>query len=318
MIDLDHVTWGAEHELSDIPVDVPLPEGWGRDPEHTIVNSNGIAADPSHRMYKFGGELNTPPTDTALGQVEHLVWIKKTYPMARVNYRSNLHIHIRVSGLKDDLKALKKAQAFIHKHMRQAIEILVPLPAPDQKQYPGLQEYKGALRRWRRRKVSHRSLLPPDRLKHQLEARTVEEFFNREPPTSKAGKPLFHAQPRLCVSLRQLLQTDTVEFRHFPGTLDEGELYACCIWCERFLRYALTDGGIKPLLAWARGRKFPAFPPYIHWMEVCFRATVHDGTLPRSTIEDNIKAILEGTFHARPDNLLRKPLAITPRGGLFE
>ena len=284
-------SFGAEHEFADIPVDGPLPKGWGRDPEPTIVNSNGIVADPTGKMYKFGGELNTPPTLTAKGQVEWFQWVKEEFPMAAVNYRSNLHIHIRVPGLKDDLGALKRVQAFIHRHMAEAIEVLVPLPRPTAREYPKPNELAGAMRRWRRRRVSHRTLLTPTRLKRQLEATTVGEFFDREPPQGKNGKPLWHAQPRLCVSLRQLLQTDTIEFRHFPQTLDDDELLDCCVWCKRFLWAAITEASIDSELAWARTKRFPVFPPYVHWQEVCFRATVHDGTLSKEQIAANIKLI---------------------------
>lgn len=294
-----NVTWGAEHELADISRHAVLPKGFGWDTRDiTIVNSNGIANDPSGELYGFGGEINTPPTDSPEGQVECLCQIKELFPNAVVNYRSNLHIHLRVPGLKEDLVALKRVQKYVHKHMREALALIEPIPYPTAAEYPVSAELKGALRRYRRRCVSHHTLLTPSRLAYQLEAKTVEDFFNKEPPMSRVGKPLWHAQPRLCVSLRQLLQTDTVEFRHFPGTLDEGLLYNCLLWCGKFMHAALSGSTIDPLLAWAKKQSWPTFPKYVYKQEVCYRATVHDGSLTKDQIKKNIQAILEGRFDA--------------------
>ena len=105
---------------------------------------------------------------------------------------------------------------------------------------------------------------------------------------------MWHAQPRLCVNLRQLKETDTVEFRHFPGTLDEGELHCCLEWCADFMRMALAnDGASMPaMLLYYQERQsaFPSFPPYIHWMEERYRQTCWDGSVPREDIIRNINA----------------------------
>ncbi|HVX90863.1 MAG TPA: hypothetical protein VHC20_04510, partial [Candidatus Paceibacterota bacterium] len=272
----------------------------------TIVNSDGIANDPTGMLHQYGGEINTPPTDTILGQVECLREIKKLFPEAKVNYRSNLHVHVRVPGLKDDLNTLKQVQAFIHRVMPEVFPIVEPIPRPTATRYPDPDELKGALRRYRRRLVSHHTLLSKPRLHRQLQAKTIEEFFNLEPPQSKGGKPLWHAQPRLCVSLRQLLQTDTVEFRHFPGTLDETLLLNCVDWCVKFMAAALGKARFPAILEWAQKRRWPEFPEYVHWQECRYRATVHDGTLTKAEIVENIKAIKEGRFDAGPGRMSRE------------
>ena len=290
-------TYGAEHEWADWPLATQLPEGYGRDVKDiTIVNSNGIANDPSGRFYGFGGEINTPPTDTPGGQIDCLVELKKLLPMAKVNYRSNLHLHIRVPGLQNDLAALKQLQRYIHEHMPKALPMLQKLPKPTVAQYQDKEVFEGAKRRWRRRRVSHQTLLNPARVAKQLQAASIEEFFRLEPPQSKDGKPLRHCQPRVCVNVRQLLETDTIEFRHFAGTLDEDELTTCFMWVHRFMQHALADGDFDELLEEFAQEKFPAFPEYDHELENRYRATVHDGTLDKSQIADNIKSILEGTF----------------------
>lgn len=303
-------TYGAEHELADIPLDRSLPAGYGRDVKDiSIVNSNGIANDPTGKMYRFGGEINTPPTRTVGGQAECLRAICDLLPEARVNYRSNLHVHIRVPGLRDDLLALRQVQRYVHENLRLALSLVEPLPRPAPHEYAGAEEYKGALRRWRRRRVSHQTLLSPKRLEHQLEARRVDVFFRREVPESRTGRsrgrPMWHAQPRLAVNLRQLRETDTVEFRHFPGTLDYDEMLAAASWCHDFMRAALDGTPIRQVMRDYSTADFPSFPKYVHWQEVRYRATVHDGTIPKPQIAANIRRILEGTFDEGPGCLSR-------------
>jgi hypothetical protein len=301
------VSCGCEHELADISLDVALPEGYGRDTkDYTIVNSNGIANDPSGKLYRFGGEINTPPTKTSKGQVEILSDILRLMPNAKVNYRSNLHVHVRWPGLKEDLKLLKRVQLFIHATMPRLLPLIEPIPRPDPMELLSTEEYKGAVRRYRRRKVSHQTLLTAWRLEKQLAARSIDEFFRLEVPAgSKTGQPMWHMQPRLCVSLRQLLQTDTVEFRHFPGTLNGNELQYCIDWCTTFLTTAIEDRGlrelglIKSFIEGGRSQFFPKFPPYQHWQELRYRATCHDGTLASAQIAANIKAIEAGEFDGK-------------------
>jgi hypothetical protein len=295
-------TFGAEHELADWDITTPLPEGFKRDVRDiTIVNSNGIANDPTGRSWKLGGEINTPPTATKSAQAGLLPELLDLLPAATVNYRSNLHVHVRVPGLKDNLWRLKQIQRYIHEHMRAVLAIIQPMGtrptaeglAAVYGRCPDHEEVKGAERRWRRMRMSHQTLLTSHRLVHQLEAETVEEFFEREVPRSSKGQVMWHAQPRLCVNLRQLRETDTVEFRHFAGTLDTLLLYTALDFAERFLVAAIEAAPIEPLLEWCRQRPWPTFAPYNHKLETRYRATVHDGTIPREQIERNIARILE-------------------------
>lgn len=299
---MDTSTWtyGAEHEWADWPLARRLPPGYGRDVRDiTIVNSTGVANDPTGKLHGFGGEINTPPTDTPDGQVACLLELKALLPEATVNYRSNLHLHIRVPGLKDDLTALKQVQRRIHEWMPLALPIIEPL-AIDQvdPRAPGSAE--GLKRRLRRMKVSHQTLLRPERVQRQLDAPTVEAFFEAEVPRSKAGAVMWHAQPRLSVNLRQLRETDTVEFRHWPGTMDPDELAWAFQWCRGFMmRALLEESEIKAHLATfeelQRDGKLPRFKPYDHWLEERYRRTVHDGTIPRDQLPINIANVLKET-----------------------
>ncbi len=299
-IDINSFTYGAEHEWADHPLDRDLPPGYGRDRRDvTIVNSNGIANDPKGISYRFGGEINTPPTITRTGQIDCLRELKSHLPEATINYRSNLHLHIHVPGLRENLKLLKRLQLHIHTNMRKVLSVIEPLERPTA---PGLDlflhdpyqlaRYQGELRRWRRRRVSHQTLLTPKRLERQLQATTVDEFFRMEVPQSKTGVPQWHFQPRLCVNVRQLLETDTIEFRHFPGTMDPSILGNCLDWCYEYLCHALEDRHIGQLLGVYKLFAFPPFPPYNHEMELRYRRTCHDHTMSRVEIERNISYIL--------------------------
>lgn len=304
MTDLRVKSWGMELEWSDHPLDRPPPKGFKYDVNDiTMVNSNGIANDPKGRTYRFGGEFNTPPTSTILGQVDCMERLKEHYPEATINYRSNLHLHVHIPGLKENLPMLKQLQGHIHRYLPQVLaEVVEPIPRPTPEEYPLTDEFKGAKRRFARRRVSHQCFLSDARVSLQASARTVEEFFNLEPPHSKAeDKPMFHLQPRVCVNLRQLLQTDTIEFRHFPGTMDSEELLTAFIWVNDYLECALNNVGINGLVQAAKHWQFPKFLKYHHPTECGYRTTVHDGTLDFTEIQANVKKIL-----SRPEGDLDK------------
>lgn len=309
-INLNLVTFGAEHELStwDVTQLYEKLPNFSRDiKDCTVVNSHtGIANDPSLKFYKFGGEINTPPTDSIDEQIECLQLIKKQFPEATVNYRSNLHWHIAIPNLIDDLVQLKRFAQYNAHWLPQILDIIEPIPKPlNRVDWPGRFAFEGAMRRYRRRKKSHHTILPFNRLGGQLAARTVQEFFEAEVPRSKKGQPMWHAQARAAVNLRQLLQTDTIEFRHFPGTLDESKLFAVGKWCETYVKCALGDwshpSDANPLKEFHETGcniyMLPAFPLYNHPLEIRYRATCHDGTLSKEVIAKNIEAILNGTFN---------------------
>lgn len=307
-------TYGCEHEWADWPLGRGVPPGYGRDlRDITIVNSNGIANDPRGRTCKIGGEINTPPTDTPLEQVGCLTELKEWLPEATVNYRSNLHLHIRVPGLRDDLARLKQVQRYIHEAMPKSFPVIQPTPRPlhehalylddndlvrddyGPEYFPDAEEHRGACRRWRRRRVSHQTLLTPARLERQLAATSIEDFFEAEVPQSK-NRPMWHLQPRLCVNLRQLRETDTIEFRHFAGTMNEQHLLAGMNWCREFLFHALNDAPIEGMLNAYRPEWFAHWPRYDHRLERGYRATCHDHTLSHVQIMENVAAIEQGTF----------------------
>lgn len=294
-------TIGAEHEWADYDRTLPLPKGnENNHKDFTVVNSNGIANDPKDTLYKFGGEINTRPTNTIADQVEVMEDLKHIFRKIppQINYRCNLHIHIRVPELRDDLESLRRVQAYIHRYMPKLFPIVEPIPPVPDKffgPYKSTEAYNGAQARYNRRVVSHHTLLPPQRIKDQLAAKTTKAFFEAEVPSDNK-MPLWHLQPRAAINLRQLIETDTIEFRHFPGTLSPSELKICLSWCKQFLIYALDNSEIDSLWKWAKESKFPEFAPYDHDLELKYKATAHDGSLKKYQIKENIRQILNGSF----------------------
>lgn len=312
-MELSKLTFGAEHEFADwdaSQLEIKLPE-FGRDVKDiTVVNSNGIANDPKLVYYKFGGEVNTPVTDSVDGQADFLNWFKEVFPEAKVNYRSNLHFHVGVPGLQENVYALKSFARYNAYWLPKVLPWIEPIPNPFD-DYPELGrtdltlEERGALRRYKRRLRSHHTILPENRLSLQCAARTPQEFFEAEVPLSKDGRlRLWHFQPRAAVNLRQMLQTNSIEFRHFPGTLDADKLIMVGLWCKCYTICALSDWGypeeVDPIAAYVRAggnaALIPQFEPYNHSLEIRYRATCHDGTLSKAMIVNNIEAILNGTF----------------------
>lgn len=297
-------TYGAEHELSDWDCSVPLPDGYGRAPDYTIVNSNGIAAQLDTSLYGFGGEINTPPTDTPGGQAECLERLLTLYPNCSVNHRSNLHVHVRVPGLRDNLDLLKRVGRCIWTQLRPLIDKLEPIPRG---------RTDAERKRERRRKKSHHTFLSPTRHYKQQTATTVEEFFAAECAKSPDGRILWHLAARCCVNPRQLMDTDTIEFRHFPGTTDVGRLLKCVEWCRDFLIVALTDGSVSDLLTayLHNGYPFPRFPDFDFELEVGYQATAPHNGLSREQIAENIGLILSDRFDGSP---ARAAAALRARG----
>lgn len=285
-------SYGAELELADLNRHAPLPQGCNWDTkDFSMVNSDGIAVDPTGKLHDRGGEVQTWPTCTIPEQVTVFREVMYAFPEATVNYRSNLHIHIRILGLKNDLKLLKSLQRFVHEVLQPALPTLEPIPKPTEKQYPDPAAFEGAMARFKRRKRSHQMFLSADRVKRQLEAKTVQEFFENEVPRDGEGKPMWHAQARCCVNLRQLLQTNTVEFRHFPGTTNPQEFRAALEWVQYFISAWNVDHSRDELAMRARqfAPKLPTFRPYDHHLEQRYALTTHDGSVPRAQLIENIR-----------------------------
>lgn len=294
-------TFGAEHELGDWDTRLGW-EGYGRDPEPNICNSNGIAGDPSLRDYPFGAEINTQPTATPDGQGEQLAAFVARHPRLYISQRVGMHIHIRVPGLVEDLAALKRLARYISENAG-VIPFIDPVPYPLAIEMESEEAYEGAKVWVRYIRRSHWSVVSAPRLAKQMTAATVREFFEAEQPMRADRPGITPPQPRASVNLRQLLQTDTIEFRPFFQTLDPAEVVTAAEWCRDYLRCAFENYPAHKMTAERYATAlFPAVPPYLHWMERRWAATAHKRNT-RLAIIRAIKQIWRGEF----DNISNEP-----------
>jgi hypothetical protein len=274
------LTFGAELEFADVLYGQPLPEGsaWNRE-DGSIVNSNGIANCPRGKLWQYGGEINTLPTNTADEQVQVFKDIIEILdPKPVINYRCNLHIHVGMRGLRNDLAALKKLLIYIHVWQYTIFQMIDPIPEPILSDYPDKSAFRGARKRYRRRGRSHQTMLTTPRMSKMLNAKTTEEFYLAHFKLSKKGKPLKHLHQRCGINLCSLWENDeTIEFRHFPGTTDPEEFRTAVTWCEAFLKNAITHQ-LSPdhLLAITMDDpKFPTFRQYEHELEKGYQKTYY-------------------------------------------
>ncbi len=284
------MTFGAELELVDWPRNEPLPKGMAIDEgNYTSVNSNGVAVDGKGKTYHLGGEILTAPTESPEGPAEQLTLIQRRWPEAALNYRMGLNVHVRVPGLQDDLKKLKRLQSFVHGVMPQLLPIIDPIPILK----GGKSALVGERRCYNIRRRDHHTLLPPWRLELQMEARTPQEFFEAEAIHPPTGKVHWAIAPRTCVNLRQMMQTDTIEFRHFPMPVSAEELLSTTLWCKLFLEVAFdgeSNNPVQELLdVGFKDRAWPKFLPYDPWLDEGFHYTSphhHDTNIVKTHIKD--------------------------------
>lgn len=291
--DIQEFTYGAELEYGDVYRFDTLPEGasWNAK-DYSIVSSTGIANDPSGKLYAFGGEINTKPTQTISEQLDHIESINTTlYPKPIINYRSNLHIHVGVPGLKDDLDALKRLLVYIDRWQDATYSLVEPIPVPNIGQSGHVYDWE--LKRYKRRLRSHQFHLPAHRVKAMLRAETPQQFFEEHAVLTSKGR-MWYFMPRAGINLRQLWETSTVEFRHFPGTLDIQELDYCLRWCQQFL-YAAIVTGESPVRLAVKQRflgKFPKFQPYDFEVEQLYQFTNLEHN-KRSLVADRLEALCQ-------------------------
>jgi len=267
-------TFGAEYELGDVDRTKLMPDGaaWNFK-DHSIANSTGIANDEKAKLYTLGGEINTAPSSSIEEQLAIWKRIAASQTRIHINHRTNLHLHIRVPGLKEDLTMLKRLMAYVQKHQDRVYELIEPLETPKRKMFATDASFKGALARYKRRLVSHQNKLKLGQVKACLNAESPEEFINGHAPKDKNGKPLWALAVRSGINLSQLRETDTIEFRHFTPTLDVEELECCFQWIHDFTEAALTTGESVDEIYAKRNWKFPRFAEYDHDIDVVFRWT---------------------------------------------
>jgi hypothetical protein len=288
-------TWkyAAAYDLADWDTRTKLPGyltyAGKKQRYHHIVNSNGIANDCTNRLYNYGGRIITSQQTYIKTQLFYIDSIKELLPQATVNYRSLAVVYVHIPDLRRDLKLLKQIQRYIHENMPIVFQTLFSCDVKEN--FDTYKEYQAATRLGKIRTAMCQNLLPLSRLEAQLQADNIEQFYTREAPMSKNDRPLWHCQPKSCVSLRSLITLDMIEFRHFAASLNRDEMETCFEWCKSFLQAALDNSPIDELVAEFRDEKFPTFPPFNPEMEKRFRATVQDGSVDKVSVARSINLI---------------------------
>lgn len=285
---MKNLTYGAEYEFGDIYRALALPEGltWNSK-DYSIVSSTGIANDPKGKCYLKGGEINSKPTESMSEQLDMFSRLIEMHPEAQLNHRTNLHLHVRVPGLSEQLGKLKQLLAYIDQHQEAIYQLIEPIPRPVFNPQASFAEHRGAEKRYKRRKVSHQYKVPKDRVEKAMQAKTVEEFFAAHAPVQANGAPAWGLTTRAGINLLQLKETDTVEFRHFTNTKDIDELASCFLWVSMFIEAALDSANPQEIYDSFPEWKFPPFQPYNHAMEVGYSWTNFDKN-SRKTAETRI------------------------------
>ena len=269
------VTFGVEYEFGDIH-QTSLPSGlsWNKK-DYSIVSSTGIANDPKGLAYTRGGEINSKPTSSTGEQVEMFNELMLLHPEAAVNHRTNLHLHIGIPGLTENLSLLQTVLRYVHQHETEIYSLIEPIPVPSSADYRTDEEYKGARKRYNRRKVSHQHKVPANRVANALQADTVGQFLAAHAPTTRTGEPAWALATRAGINLLQIKETGTIEFRHFTCTRDPLELESCFVWVSNFVDGVL-EGATPAELVGAYPFVFPQFAPYSHAMEQGYSYTNFD------------------------------------------
>ena len=276
MLSTQGITYGAEYEFGDIER-TTLPEGltWNTK-DYSIVSSTGIANDPKGEIYTKGGEINSKPTLSIGEQLDMFQELMVVHPEAQVNHRTNLHLHVRVPGLCQDLRTLKHLLSYIDTYQEDVYKLIEPIPAPAFNPQASFNEYRGAEKRYKRRKVSHQYKVPRQRVQKAMQATTVGEFFSAHAPVQADGKPAWGLTTRAGINLLQLKETDTIEFRHFTNTKSAKELASCFLWVDSFIKAAL-EGETPQVIYDSLGPwEFPPFQHYNHSMEIGYSWTNFD------------------------------------------
>lgn len=270
-------TVGLELEWADVDrwaTINPMLGKWNTE-DYSIVNSDGHANCPTGVNWRWGGEINTIPTRTAHAQGDIVLELKKQLNPT-INYKCNLHVHVKPDvNLLEDLDRLKMVARWMREAETFVYSIVEFVPKPTRLEYPDGDEYHGAMKRYRRRLVSHQYRLPENRWNEMMSAKTIQEFYDAHAAPTATGGRAWHLAPRPGMNLRSLWKHGTIEYRHFPGTDDPDEIESCAEWCIRFTEAALEQKPLPHVIYKERTWKFPVFQPYNHTLHEGFELTKH-------------------------------------------
>ena len=219
------IDFGIEYELADFNTQQKLAPCFNLDDkDYTIVNSDGTANDPKHKKNIYGGELTTIPGNIE----EQLEYFKQLPKDSTINYRCNLHVHIKDTEL---LESEVDAYITYSKRSQDLIALFFDDVASLDFEFIG--DDRVCQKRANHSKQSHRNLLSSKQKERMYSANTKEEFFDSEYPVDKNGR-LVKIIPRSCINMRPLQTIGTIEYRLFWGVENIKSLEAVLLFVKYF------------------------------------------------------------------------------------
>lgn len=298
-LDWKHITFGAELEFADIDTaNSRLPSGASWDyKDYSICNSTGVANDPKKKLNRYGSEVHIGPKPTP-NQLRALAMdVIGMHPEANVNWSTNLHVHIRLPGLRDDLKALKKLARYIHSCAADMYSLIDPIPKPEKSRESRVW-FDGAWKRYKRRKRSHQYQISQAVYDKCMNATSAQDFLNAHAPFSPKTGLQWHLVQRAGVNLTHLLKdTDTIEFRCFTMSKDWRKLYSAFRWPFLFLHAALVSEKSPARILMEHPRLvFQQFHPYDYKQDRIFQQTKLEHRSRGKVVEALKRLIREGAI----------------------
>lgn len=283
MIDLSKITLGCELELGDVDTSILLPRGnvWCNK-DGSIMNSNGTANDPLHKLNRFGGEIQVKPARSEEELLDRVLLLYDLLGNKDLNFTTNLHIHIRIPNLVDDVDMLRKIISYILHYQDRMYNVIDPIPKPES-------DY-GSIKRYKRRLRSHHGKIPQSVWGKVVNSQTSQELFENLVP-HKNGKPLWALYLRPGVNIAHLWkQTETIEFRHFTMSVHPQILYDAFCWPRLFIQSILDN--VSPLKTFRDHHlSFPSFFPYDPKKDKIFQLTnVYHNT--RKVAKENYEKLI--------------------------
>lgn len=254
-------TWGAEVDLMNADLKIPLPEGnsWSRE-EDSGHNDAGICIDPGQRWNMFGAELNTRPCSSpgelhkTIMEIAHL-----TIPHDPIRLPETphvIHVHIRIPELFKRPDVLRHLLVYGEKWDARLQDVIFQKLEPDMSLCAnGLQwghyEYFA-----HEMNIARRRGYQPDAIDRALTCKSDDVLDivralhpNWDDPKCegpRGGHQLWSIEPgapmvRPCYNYGHLLDLETIEFRAFVATVDEDILRTILEYPAKYLYCALRD-----------------------------------------------------------------------------
>ncbi len=279
---------GCELELGDVDTCIILPGNNKWDyKDGSIMNSNGTANDPKKKFNRYGGEIQVEPKHSPQELLKEVEMLLNIFKNKAVNFTTNLHVHISVPGLDQDLKMLKTLLKYIDMYTEDIVSRIDSIPVP--KYGASIGEQK----RYKRRQRSHHYILPIEKYFDCMSATTPEQFFVSMCTKNWENKPQWQLFVRPAINLASLIKHGTIEFRCFTMGFDSKKLLSSFILSKLIIEDALgPQQGIVSILKNNPELIFQSFWDYEEEKDQVFQLTnVYHNT--RTIVQNNYEMLIQ-------------------------